>query len=211
MIEDGRIIQMCREPARLARRRSAWAGETDINSCSIGIEIVNPGHDYGYPDFPPRQIAAVDRAVPRHPDPQHRSAPERVAGAFRRGAEPQARSRRKISLEAVGRIRRRLWVEPAPVLPEPVSIPATAATKVTELQKMLAEYGYGIDVTGHYDMSPRRSSRVPAPLPPGAGRRHADASTLLTLRKLLIARDCQAAEADAEACAAAQRDYAPCP
>ena len=36
-----------------------WAGETDINSCSIGIEIVNPGHDWGYPDFPLRQIAAV--------------------------------------------------------------------------------------------------------------------------------------------------------
>ena len=29
-----------------------WAGETDINSCSIGIEIANPGHEYGYPDFP---------------------------------------------------------------------------------------------------------------------------------------------------------------
>ena len=45
--------------ARLARRRVAWAGEDDINSCSIGIEIVNRGHDWGYPDFPLRQIAAV--------------------------------------------------------------------------------------------------------------------------------------------------------
>ena len=38
---------------------SSWAGETDINSCSIGIEIVNPGHEFGYRDFPLRQIAAV--------------------------------------------------------------------------------------------------------------------------------------------------------
>ena len=38
---------------------SSWGGETDINSRSIGIEIVNPGHDFGYPDFPTRQIAAV--------------------------------------------------------------------------------------------------------------------------------------------------------
>ena len=39
--------------------RQIRAGETDINSCSIGIEIVNPGHDYGYPDYPAGQIAAV--------------------------------------------------------------------------------------------------------------------------------------------------------
>ena len=38
---------------------SSWAGQTDINSCSIGIEIVNPGHEFGYSDFPIRQIAAV--------------------------------------------------------------------------------------------------------------------------------------------------------
>ena len=45
--------------ARLACRRGVWAGEEDINSCSIGVEIINRGHDWGYPDFPLRQIAAV--------------------------------------------------------------------------------------------------------------------------------------------------------
>ena len=38
---------------------ASWAGETDINSRSVGIEIANPGHDHDYPDFPKRQIAAV--------------------------------------------------------------------------------------------------------------------------------------------------------
>ena len=38
---------------------SHWAGETDINSCSIGIEIQNPGHEHGYPDFPPEQMQAI--------------------------------------------------------------------------------------------------------------------------------------------------------
>jgi N-acetylmuramoyl-L-alanine amidase len=38
---------------------SSWRGETDINSASIGIEIVNGGHDFGLPEFPDVQIAAV--------------------------------------------------------------------------------------------------------------------------------------------------------
>lgn len=38
---------------------SSWRGESDINSASIGIEIVNGGHDFGLPDFPDVQITAV--------------------------------------------------------------------------------------------------------------------------------------------------------
>ncbi len=58
--EDGRIIQMVPERLRAWHAGEGnWNGEDDINSSSIGIEIVNPGHDNGYPDFPKRQIAAV--------------------------------------------------------------------------------------------------------------------------------------------------------
>src|SRR5579863_2483406 len=60
VFEDGRVIQMVQESKRAWHAGIAsWAGETDINSCSIGIEIANPGHEYGYRDFPKRQIAAV--------------------------------------------------------------------------------------------------------------------------------------------------------
>ena len=60
VLEDGRIVQCVPEDMRAWHAGVAsWAGEDDINSCSIGIEIVNPGHDWGYPDFPLRQIAAV--------------------------------------------------------------------------------------------------------------------------------------------------------
>src|SRR5262245_62861901 len=60
VFEDGRIIQCVLEEWRAWHAgESSWAGETDINSSSIGIEIVNPGHEFDYPNFPLRQIAAV--------------------------------------------------------------------------------------------------------------------------------------------------------
>ena len=58
--EDGRIVQMVRERDRAWHAgKSSWRGVTDINSCSVGIEIVNPGHALGYRDFPKPQIDAV--------------------------------------------------------------------------------------------------------------------------------------------------------
>jgi hypothetical protein len=60
VFEDGRIIECVPEDKRAWHAgESSWAGETDINSRSIGIEIVNPGHEFGYTDFPLRQIAAL--------------------------------------------------------------------------------------------------------------------------------------------------------
>ena len=58
--EDGRIVQMVRESDRAWHAgKSFWRGVTDVNSHSLGIEIVNPGHEFGYRGFPRSQIAAV--------------------------------------------------------------------------------------------------------------------------------------------------------
>jgi len=60
VFEDGRIVQCVPEVRRAWHAgESSWAGETDINSCSIGIEIVNPGHEFGYREFAPAQIEAL--------------------------------------------------------------------------------------------------------------------------------------------------------
>jgi N-acetylmuramoyl-L-alanine amidase len=60
--EDGQIIQMVDEDQRAWHAgRSYWRGITDINSASVGIEIVNPGHEWGYRPFP---VAQIDALIP---------------------------------------------------------------------------------------------------------------------------------------------------
>jgi N-acetylmuramoyl-L-alanine amidase len=58
--EDGQVVRMVDEAHRAWHAgRSWWRGTSDINSASIGIEIVNPGHEFGYRPFPEAQIDAV--------------------------------------------------------------------------------------------------------------------------------------------------------
>ena len=58
--EDGRAFRLIPEERRAWHAgQSFWKGERDCNSASIGIEIVNPGHEWGYRPFPEAQIEAV--------------------------------------------------------------------------------------------------------------------------------------------------------
>lgn len=57
--EDGTVYRMVAEDMRAWHAGVGfWHGLRDINSTSVGIEIVNPGHEYGYRAFPAPQIAA---------------------------------------------------------------------------------------------------------------------------------------------------------
>ena len=72
--EKGGVFQLVAEDKRAWHAGvSFWAGETDINGCSIGIEIANPGHQFGYVDFPDAQIVALEslcrEILARHPIP----------------------------------------------------------------------------------------------------------------------------------------------
>ena len=58
--ENGDILRLVPEEKRAWHAgRSSWRGETDVNSASIGIEIVNPGHEFGYVPFPKAQMDAL--------------------------------------------------------------------------------------------------------------------------------------------------------
>lgn len=60
--EDGQIVRLVDESKRAWHAgRSYWRGATDINSASVGIEIVNPGHEFGYRPFP---VAQIDALIP---------------------------------------------------------------------------------------------------------------------------------------------------
>src|SRR6201999_2813540 len=78
--EAGEVVQMVPESRRAWHAGKAiWEGVEDVNSRSIGIEIANPGHDWGYRDFPPTQMAAV-RGLCTDIVARHGIAPQHVLG-----------------------------------------------------------------------------------------------------------------------------------
>jgi N-acetylmuramoyl-L-alanine amidase len=189
VLEDGEICQLVPEAERAWHAGvSSWEGETDINARSIGIEIANPGHDLGYPDFPDAQIAAVialcrdlmqrrgiaaarvlahsDVAPARKPDPGEKFPWRRLADA------------------GVG-----IWVEPTDIMPGPELDPGDHSEIVSRLQNEFREFGYGLATTGTYDQATKevviafqrhfRPARVDGIV---------DYSTYETLKRLLAAR-----------------------
>ncbi len=72
--EDGRIVRLVPEALRAAHAGvSFWRGRRMLNDSSVGIEIVNPGHEWGYRPFPDAQVEAVEALclaiLGRHPIP----------------------------------------------------------------------------------------------------------------------------------------------
>ena len=184
--EDGRILQMVREADRAWHAGAgSWRGGEDINSRSIGIEIVNPGHEHGYRPFPAVQVEALTalcgEIVRRWNIP-----PENVLGhsdvAPGRKQDPgELFSWATLHAAGIGH-----YVRPEPMAGGRFFGLGDAGEPVMAYQSMLAAYGYGIEASGHFDERTRavtfafqqhfRQAKVDGV---------ADMSTITTLHRLL--------------------------
>jgi N-acetylmuramoyl-L-alanine amidase len=187
--EDGTIIQLVAERERAWHAGlSFWAGETDINSCSIGIEIVNPGHEFGYPDFPPHQIGSVialcKDIVERHGIRADRVLAHSDVAPGRKQDPGEKFPWERLHLLGVGH-----WTQPSPLRAGAQLAADSSGEDVSNLQIELSAYGYGVPVTGSYDTATQDAIT--------AFQRHfrqarvdgiADASTRATLANLLATR-----------------------
>lgn len=184
--EDGAITQMVPEELRAWHAGvSHWAGETDLNSASIGIEIHNPGYDLGYRDFPARQMKAV-ADLSRDIITRNHVLPWRIVGhsdiaPARKGDPGHLFDWRGLAREGVG-----VWVKPAALLGDDGLAPGSSGAEVAALQLHLWQVGYGVSVHGRYDTFTEQAVL--------AFQRHwrqalcdgrADASTIATLSALV--------------------------
>jgi N-acetylmuramoyl-L-alanine amidase len=193
VMNDGHIVQCVPEARRAWHAGAAsWDADTDINSCSIGIEIANPGHDHGYPDFPKRQTAAVT-ALCRSILTRYRIPPQRVLGhsdvAPTRKKDPGEKFPwRLLHGSGIG-----LWVKPAPIVPGgSIFVLGENDPAILEMQQSLGKYGYAVPTSGNFDATTRDVV--------AAFQRHfrpaqvdgiADTSTVATIKAVLAARDAQ--------------------
>lgn len=165
---------------------SSWQGETDINSRSVGIEIHNPGHSDGYPDFPARQIEAV-AALTQEICARHGVPRQGVLGhsdvAISRKIDPGEKFPwGLLARRGVGH-----WVRPSAVRAHDMGLEDGAlGPAVAEARTLLRRYGYDVAQEGPVD--------GPLGKVVAAFQRHfrpqrvdgrIDRSTLSTLRRLV--------------------------
>ncbi|MDP6785494.1 MAG: N-acetylmuramoyl-L-alanine amidase [Rhodospirillales bacterium] len=130
--EDGSVIGLVEEGRRAWHAgRGWWRGEEDINARSVGVELVNPGHEFGYRPFPEAQMSALENLaqgiLARHPIAR-RNVVGHADVAPRRKRDPgELFDWRRLAGAGIG-----LWPEAAvPATVDPDSLPA-----------LLSEIGY---------------------------------------------------------------------
>ncbi|MCW9033364.1 MAG: N-acetylmuramoyl-L-alanine amidase [Alphaproteobacteria bacterium] len=139
--EKGGITKMVEEENRAWHAGvSSWRGETDINSRSIGIELINPGHEFGYREFTEFQMASLEilahDILRRHPIPERN-----VVGHSDIAPQRKTDPGELFDWEALARVGIGLFL--------PRSKPQKPNVK--KAQNKLAKIGYEINLSGEID------------------------------------------------------------
>lgn len=151
--EDGRIYQLVPEAKRAWHAGvSHWRGQDNINHTSIGIELVHPGHEWGYRPFEAPQIDALLELLTGL-TARHRIPPQNFVGhsdiAPGRKADPgELFPWQRLAEAGFG-----LWVDVKALdaRTEPAVHREDAGDHIAALQNQLVALGYGLDITGTYD------------------------------------------------------------
>lgn len=153
--EDGAIYSLVPEDRRAWHAGvSSWHGNTDINSCSIGIELVNPGHENGYRGFTTAQMEACyslsTDIVLRHNIPSERVLGHSDVAPGRRRDPGELFDWTDMAMHGIG-----IWPErfnePYPYH-QNLDV-GSSGPDVCDIQKNLATFGYKIQVNGKYDIN----------------------------------------------------------
>ncbi|MEC5290052.1 N-acetylmuramoyl-L-alanine amidase [Aurantimonas sp. C2-6-R+9] len=186
--EDGRVVQMVPEEQRAWHAgEGSWRGRGDVNSRSIGIEIVNVGHGNGYPDFPAAQIASVielcRECVGRWPIPPEFVLAHSDIAPARKSDPGEKFPWDQLFFAGIGH-----FVVPAPLRGGRFFGRGDRGGPVSAYQSLLAAYGYAVPIDGVFEDTTHFATV--------AFQRHfrpervdgvADASTIETLHRLLTA------------------------
>ena len=148
--EDGTIYVHVAEDARAWHAgASSWRGATDVNSRSIGIEIVNPGHEFGYRPFPAAQIDAVI-ALSQQILARHSIPPRNVIGHSDVAPDRKEDPGELFPWKLLASVGLGLWVDGALSKAQSL-VRGMDGARVFVLQAQLARYGYALDISGVYD------------------------------------------------------------
>lgn len=139
---DGRVFRLVDEGRRAWHAGvSYWAGERDVNSRSIGIELENPGHEFGYRPFPAKQIRALT-VLARGIVKRHGIAKRRVLGHSDVAPKRKIDPGEKFPWRALARAGIGYWPGPSSRKP---------AVDIAAMQRALRAFGYEIAATGRMD------------------------------------------------------------